>query len=584
MVKNGSVTKVMIIFLAITLVSGTSFVNFNIAYATTILSPADGSSFPVGISISFSGTDADDIDDIEWSSDIDGIIGTSSPVSTSSLSVGTHLITMTDTDEGGSDTITITITPAGDCDGHPATIVGTSGDDVIVGTSGDDVILGLAGDDIINGNGGNDIVCSGSGNDIVTLGSGNDEIHGEGGFDTFDAGDGVNMIDADFGNEGDTVTTGSDDDYILLGDGDDIVNAGGGNNYIETGAGDDTITSGSGNDEIHSGSGNDTITSGNGNDQIYGGNGKDTISSIDGDNYVEGNNNDDEITTGPGVDTILGGNGDDCINSGGQAGDSIDGGSGANLINTGSCDNPPTVSITSPVNSSSTIIGTSVTFTGTANDVEDGNLDTSLFWISDLDGAIGAGDTFSTSTLSIGAHMITASVTDSFGNTATHTHLITVNPIGTPTLSISEPADSFVSIEGSSLTFSASATDPEDGGLSNLISWTSDIDGSIGVGSSFSMSTLSVGTHTITATVSDSDFNTSTISISITIGAIVEEATTLVCHFPPGNPANYHEIMIGPSALIAHKSHGDTVGKCFDDDVTEKKIENIKNQKTERGN
>ena len=242
-------------------------------------------------------------------------------------------------------------------------------------------------------------------------------------------------------------------------------------------------------------------------------------------------------------------------------------------------DSPPTVAISAPSKGSSFIVGTSVTFTGTANDVEDGNLDASLSWISDLDGAIGATSTFTTSTLSIGAHMITASVTDSFGNTATLTHLVTVNPIGSPTLSITEPVDSFVSIGGSSLTFSASATDPEDGSLSNLISWTSDIDGSIGAGSSFSMSTLSVGTHTITATVSDSDFNTSTMSITITIDAIVEEATTLVCHFPPGNPSNYHEIMIGPSALIAHKSHGDTVGKCVEDDETEKKLKIIKIKK-----
>ena len=141
-----------------------------------------------------------------------------------------------------------------------------------------------------------------------------------------------------------------------------------------------------------------------------------------------------------------------------------------------------------------------------------------------------------------------------------------------PTIKITEPADSFVSIEGSSLTFSASATDPEDGGLSNLISWTSDIDGSIGVGGSWSMSTLSVGTHTITATVSDSDFNTSTISITITIGTIIEESTTLICHFPPGFPGNHHDLKIGPSALLAHKAHGDKLGSCEDNEEERDKI------------
>src|SRR3990172_13025562 len=64
------------------------------------------------------------------------------------------------------------------CDGFVATIVGTSGDDLINGTPSDDVILGLSGNDIINGNGGNEIICSGSGSDVITTGSGNDYIHG----------------------------------------------------------------------------------------------------------------------------------------------------------------------------------------------------------------------------------------------------------------------------------------------------------------------------------------------------------------------------------------------------------------------
>ena len=36
------------------------------------------------------------------------------------------------------------------CNGEPATIVGTTGDDVLRGTAGDDVIVGLDGDDLIN--------------------------------------------------------------------------------------------------------------------------------------------------------------------------------------------------------------------------------------------------------------------------------------------------------------------------------------------------------------------------------------------------------------------------------------------------
>jgi hypothetical protein len=37
----------------------------------------------------------------------------------------------------------------------------------------------------------------------------------------------------------------------------------------------------------------------------------------------------------------------------------------------------------------------------------------------------------------------------------------------------------------------------------------------------------------------------------------------LVCHIPPGNPANAHEICVGEPAVAAHvKNHGDSTGAC----------------------
>ena len=74
---------------------------------------------------------------------------------------------------------------------------------------------------------------------------------------------------------------------------------------------------------------------------------------------------------------------------------------------------PPVVDITAPASGSSFPFGTSVTFTGTATDAEDGNLTAGLAWTSSINGAIGSGGSFSTSALSIGTHTITASVTDS---------------------------------------------------------------------------------------------------------------------------------------------------------------------------
>ena len=87
----------------------------NTAPAVTINSPASGSSFTVGATISLSAraTDAEDGDRsnaIRWFSDLDGALGTGADLSISTLSIGTHTITAAVTDRGSlSTTATITL-------------------------------------------------------------------------------------------------------------------------------------------------------------------------------------------------------------------------------------------------------------------------------------------------------------------------------------------------------------------------------------------------------------------------------------------------------------------------------------------
>lgn len=62
------------------------------------------------------------------------------------------------------------------CFGHGATIVGTSGRDVLKGTAHRDVIAALGGNDVVRAGGGNDLVCGGAGKDVLAGGRGHDRV------------------------------------------------------------------------------------------------------------------------------------------------------------------------------------------------------------------------------------------------------------------------------------------------------------------------------------------------------------------------------------------------------------------------
>ncbi|MGH7289068.1 MAG: metallophosphoesterase family protein [Myxococcota bacterium] len=73
-----------------------------------------------------------------------------------------------------------------------------------------------------------------------------------------------------------------------------------------------------------------------------------------------------------------------------------------------------------------------------------------------------------------------------------------------PTAAIHAPAHGARFMLGAPIDFSGSASDPEDGDLTNTLSWSSDRDGVIGAGGAFTSSALSVGAHQIRASVQDS--------------------------------------------------------------------------------
>ncbi|MGB8981823.1 MAG: ExeM/NucH family extracellular endonuclease [Anaerolineales bacterium] len=135
------------------------------------------------------------------------------------------------------------------CNGLPATILGTPGDDVIYGTNGNDVIVGLGGNDIIYGGNGDDVICGNAGDDTIYGGNGNDTLLGSFGNDTIDAGNGDDTLTGDAGT-----------DTLKGGNGNDALNGGADNDALTGSNGDDTLTGGTGADSFSGGPGTDTNT------------------------------------------------------------------------------------------------------------------------------------------------------------------------------------------------------------------------------------------------------------------------------------------------------------------------------------
>lgn len=79
----------------------------------------------------------------------------------------------------------------------------------------------------------------------------------------------------------------------------------------------------------------------------------------------------------------------------------------------------PEVTIVAPEDGITMVQGQVLSFTATANDVEDGNITSSLVWESHLDGTLGTGGTVQVAiaNLTLGAHVFTATATDSGGRT-----------------------------------------------------------------------------------------------------------------------------------------------------------------------
>lgn len=190
---------------------------------------------------------------------------------------------------------------------------------------------------------------------------------------------------------------------------------------------------------------------------------------------------------------------------------------------------PPTVSVAMPSENATSTQGSYVFFQATASDFEDGDITAAIAWSSSINGALGTGGNFGRSDLSIGTHVITASITDSQGNTTTAVRNITVQaPVNTaPTVSITSPANGASLTAGVSFTLSGSANDTQQGNMSSSIQWLLNGTTVIANGASGTATISNPGSYSIVARVTDNGGLTGSQTVNVTV----------VSAPPP--PANY---------------------------------------------
>lgn len=333
---------------------------------------------------------------------------------------------------------------------------------------------------------------------------------------------GTNSADVIVGTAmGDTINGNGGDDAICANGGDNIINGSGadyifakrGNDTISLGNGDSRVIVEGGNNVINGGNGADFIITGAGNDTINGGNAKDVIISYGGNNNINagGDNGRDIICTGNGDDIIEGGNGKDLINSHGGS-DTINGGNAPDVCLNGeilsNCEDTLTAIPECEGYTYYEEVGVPI-----CHYSQDNSFVTQTIFVSEADVAyhLFHGDMEGycdedaiTRTIHIDGVNILAHLDhgDGIGECAEVCHIY-------PDTIIDGDGGDGVGGDGEG---------GEDGGI---------IDG----------------------TVPGSD--------------CVKSHKVGICHIPPGNPANAHNICVGIPAIRAHLDHGDILGGCI---------------------
>jgi len=174
---------------------------------------------------------------------------------------------------------------------------------------------------------------------------------------------------------------------------------------------------------------------------------------------------------------------------------------------------PPIITIVQPHDSSSIqAYYHFVQFHAEASDPDGGSID-SVIWESDRDGRMGKGGTITYRFEATGWHRISATAYDDEGASAADT--VDVRAETEPEVRIVTPQHAQLFDLGEPISFWGRGTDM-DGGTVTL-TWTSDIDGVLGMGGEITRSDLSQGVHLIVLTGVDDENMTGATSIHVSV-------------------------------------------------------------------
>lgn len=191
-----------------------------------------------------------------------------------------------------------------------------------------------------------------------------------------------------------------------------------------------------------------------------------------------------------------------------------------------SCKNSvPEVTITVPLTGEEFFVGQEITFECIANDEEDVILDENIVWESDIDGNIGTGKTLSVTNLTANTHNIKVTVSDLDGESAFDEISITIADDDF-LFNHTAPVSGENYYSGEEVTFTcAPVFASEENIIADDITWTSDKDGQIGIGLTFSKSDLSINNHIISISYQDysTDFNLNIVENEVSLTVLNED-------------------------------------------------------------